>query len=70
MMDADYRYEEWKSMNFVIDRSDSMEEDVVRMPTPPKMIEGKVKMRESEPIQVDSWVDTYDKFLNQIFTEV
>lgn len=68
MADADYQFAEWESAAFIIDRSDSMDADYVRIPTDPTftIIKGH-KLRGAASIGADKWVDTYDKFLNELF---
>lgn len=56
--DLDYQYEQYEMNQFVIDRSDSMEEDIVL---------AKGINLTTHSIKVDRWVNTYDKFLNQLF---
>ena len=60
--DLDYQYEQYEVKHFTIDRSDSMEEDNVRISTEPKITTNK-----GHKLRHDSWVNTYDKFLNQLF---
>lgn len=60
--DLDYQYEQYEMKHFTIDRSDSMEEDNVRISTEPK-----VTIHKGHKVRYDSWVNTYDKFLNQLF---
>lgn len=60
--DLDYQYEQYEMKHFTIDRSDSMEEDNVRISTEPKITTHK-----GHKLRHGSWVDTYDKFLNQLF---
>ena len=56
--DLDYQYEQYEMNQFIIDRSDSMEEDIVL---------AKGINLTTHSIKVDRWVNTYDKFLNQLF---
>ena len=60
--DLDYQYEQYEMKHFTIDRSDSMEEDNVRISTEPK-----ITIHKGHKVRYGSWVDTYDKFLNQLF---
>ena len=60
--DLDYQYEQYEMKHFTIDRSDSMEEDNVRISTEPK-----VTTHKGHKVRYGSWVNTYDKFLNQLF---
>lgn len=65
--DLDYQYEQYDMGHFVIDRSDSMDEDVVRVPTEPKVRTFHNHKVRAKSVGADSWVDTYDKFLNELF---
>lgn len=62
MADADYQYEQFETAAFIIDRSDSMDADYVRVPTEPR-----VTIIKGHKLRVQSWVQTYDKFLNELF---
>ena len=62
MADADYRFGEFNDASYIIDRSDSMETDYVRVATEPK-----VTIIKGHKLRVQSWVQTYDKFLNELF---
>lgn len=69
--DADYQYAEWENTMFVIDRSDSMDSDYVRRPTKPQFTFNKGhKVRSAKSIGADKWVDTFDKFIGQLFAVV
>lgn len=68
MHDADYQFAQWENTSFIIDRSDSMESDYIRVPSEPRFtIIKDHKVRSAESVGADKWVDTYDKFLNQLF---
>ena len=71
MADADYQYKQFETASFIIDRSDSMDADYIRVPTEPKVtiIKGH-KVRGAESVGANKWVDTYDKFLNTLFVFV
>jgi len=62
MADADYQFSEFNDASYIIDRSDSMETDYVRVATEPK-----VTIIKGHKLRVQSWVQTYDKFLNELF---
>ena len=62
MADADYQFSEFNDTSYIIDRSDSMETDYVRVATEPK-----VTIIKGHKLRVQSWVQTYDKFLNELF---
>lgn len=62
MADADYQFDEFNNASYIIDRSDSMEADYVRVATEPK-----VTIIKGHKLRVQSWVQTYDKFLNELF---
>ena len=62
MADADYQFNEFENTSYIIDRSDSMESDNVRISTEPK-----VTIIKGHKLRVPSWVQTYDKFLNELF---
>tara|TARA_R100000734_G_C3318932_1_gene113819 strand:+ start:4777 stop:5013 length:237 start_codon:yes stop_codon:yes gene_type:complete len=68
MADADYRFAEWEAAEYIIDRSDSMDTDYVSVQIVPSftIIKGH-KVRSTESIGADKWVETYDKFLNELF---
>ena len=68
MYDADYEFAQWENTSFIIDRSDSMESDYVRVPSEPRVtIIKDHKVRSAESVGANKWVDTYDKFLNALF---
>lgn len=60
--DHDYYDSAYEPTHFAIDRSDSMDEDMVRVPTEPRLT-----IIKDHKLRVDSWVGTYDKFLNTLF---
>jgi hypothetical protein len=55
---------------YIIERSDSMDADYVRIPTEPKITIIKGHKLRAKDIGADKWVDTYDKFLNALFVLV
>ena len=59
---GDYGFGELNDGLYIIDRSDSMETDYVRVATEPK-----VTIIKGHKLRVQSWVQTYDKFLNELF---
>jgi len=68
MADADYEFAQWEDNAYIIDRSDSMESDYIRVPSEPRFtIIKDHKVRSAESVGADKWVDTYGKFLNQLF---
>jgi len=60
--DLDYQYEQYEMQHFLIDRSDSMMGDDVRIASYPK-----VTTHRGHRIHVEPWVETYDKFINELF---